>query len=59
MAYLLDDEKVIEREFKPLEKIPNSYPKYVLSMDKFWGNDFNGIKRLNILDFLFTTDFQC
>jgi hypothetical protein len=33
--------------------IKDNYPKYVHSMDdNIWGNDYKGIKRLNIIDFL-------
>lgn len=49
--------KILEkREFKSLEKISDSYPKYVISMDSF---DFsaNGIIHLNIIDFLKSENF--
>lgn len=51
VAYLLADEKVIERKFKVLEMIEDNYPKYVLSLDKV---DFsrNGIIHKNIIDWL-------
>ena len=51
VAYLLADDKIIEREFGQLAKINDNFPKYVLSMDNF---DFSrqGIKHLNIIDFL-------
>ena len=40
-----------EREFKPLKKIADNYPKYVLTMDELpMGED--GIKQANIIDFL-------
>lgn len=50
------DENTRKREFKSLEKIPDSYPKYVISMDSF---DFsaNGIIHLNIIDFLKSENF--
>lgn len=50
------DENTRKREFKPLEKISDSYPKYVISMDSF---DFsaNGIIHLNIIDFLKSENF--
>lgn len=50
------DENTRKREFKSLEKISNSYPKYVISMDSF---DFsaNGIIHLNIIDFLKSENF--
>ncbi len=51
VAYLLADDKIIERKFGQLAKINDNFPKYVLSMDNF---DFSrqGIKHLNIIDFL-------
>lgn len=49
-------ENTRKREFKSLEKISVSYPKYVISMDSF---DFsaNGIIHLNIIDFLKSENF--
>ncbi len=52
VAYLLASEKTIKREFSPLMKIADNYPKYVLSMDELFGSDYEGIKRMNIIDFL-------
>jgi len=52
VTYLLASEKTIKREFSPLLKISDNYPKYVLSMDELFGNDYQGIRRLNIIDFL-------
>lgn len=52
VTYLLASKETEDREFKPLEKINDNYPKMVLSMDKIWGNDRNGIMRKNIIDFL-------
>jgi len=49
----LASEKTIQREFKPLLEVKDNYPKFVLSMDsKIWGDDYHGIKRLNIIEFL-------
>ena len=50
------DENTRKREFKSLEKISDSYPKYAISMDSF---DFsaNGIIHLNIIDFLKSENF--
>lgn len=47
----LNDEKTIEREFKSLLKINDQYPKYVLSLNKM-DLSYNGIKHINIIDFL-------
>lgn len=51
VAYLLVDSSVVEREFRPLLKIGDNFPKYVISGDK---HDFsaNGIIHKNIIDFL-------
>ena len=52
VTYLLASKEVEDREFKPLEKINDNYPKMVLSMDTIWGTNRNGIVRKNIIDFL-------
>jgi predicted AAA+ superfamily ATPase len=52
VAYLLASEETIQREFKPLLLIPDNYPKYVLSMDTLFGNDYEGIQRINLINFL-------
>ena len=51
VAYILADDSVIEREFSALADIPDNYPKWVLSLDKF---DFSreGIIHKNLCDFL-------
>jgi len=52
VCYLLASKETEDREFAPLEKIEDNYPKIVLTMDKFWGGDRNGIIRKNIIEFL-------
>ncbi len=52
VAYLLADPKTVEREFVALEKINDSHPKIVISLDKFPEYDRNGIKWQNLIDFL-------
>lgn len=51
VAYLLADDKVIDREFGAYKGIEDNYPKYVLSMDKY---DFSqdGIIHKNVIDWL-------
>lgn len=51
VAYLLADDKVIEREFGAFREINDNYPKYVLSLDKM---DFSkeGIIHKNMIDWL-------
>ena len=52
VTYSLLDNKVIEREFGVLEKLKDNYPKIVLSLDKYYGENRNGIKWYNLIDFL-------
>ena len=51
VTYLLDSDKVIDREFNAFNTIDDNYPKYVLSLDK---TDFSrdGIIHKNIIDWL-------
>ena len=43
---------VLERELAPLKKISDNYPKYVLTLDDDLDADFDGIKKINVLDWL-------
>ncbi len=52
VGYLLADEKVKNREFGNLLKIKDNHPKMVLSMDKFYPEDYEGIKHRYLIDFL-------
>jgi len=51
VAYLLADESVIQREFSAFNEINDSYPKYVITLDK---TNFSkdGIIHKNIIDWL-------
>lgn len=40
------------RELKPLQIIPNNYEKILLTMDKSYINAYDGIKHMNIIEFL-------
>ncbi len=55
VAYILADDKVIDREFGAYKGIEDNYPKYVLTMDKF---DFSqdGIIHKNVIDWLLEED---
>ena len=46
VAYTLNDKKIIEREFKSLEKIKDSYEKMVITLDDVSLGNKNGIKHL-------------
>lgn len=41
-----------ERELRPLRMIPDNYEKIVLSMDRNFINSYDGIKSLNLIDWL-------
>ncbi len=44
---------ILERELAPLKKISDNYPKYILILDDDLNADFDGIKKINLLDWLF------
>ena len=46
------DEKTLERELKSLQKINDNYPKYILTLDDDPVCDYDGIKKINALDWL-------
>jgi len=48
----LEEERTIKREFGNLEKIPDNYRKIVLSLDKYFPSDYNGIEHRYLPDFL-------
>ena len=52
VSQTIKDEKVRERELRSLESISDNYEKIILTMDKTINNDYNGIKVVNIIDFL-------
>jgi predicted AAA+ superfamily ATPase len=54
VAYLLADQKTIDREFGVLERISDNYQKIVLSMDKVPIGTRNGIRWIHLTDFLLT-----
>jgi predicted AAA+ superfamily ATPase len=52
VCYLLANEETIEREFAPLCKVRDNYPKLIVTMDKFWQIEKDGIKGIHLKDFL-------
>lgn len=52
VAYKLENEQTVSREFGNLLAIDDQYPKYVVTMDEFWKDNIEGIKHLHITDFL-------
>ena len=57
MCYILASEETIEREFGVYKKIPDNYPKYVVSLDEF-DMSRDGIKHKNIKEFLMSKDWD-
>ena len=56
VTYSLSDNSVIEREFGVLEKLKDNYPKIVLPLDKYYGENRNGIRWYNLIDFLLNSE---
>lgn len=57
VAYKLESQATIDREFNPLLEIRDNYPKYVVTMDEFWRDNIDGIKHMHIADFLLMESF--
>ncbi len=52
VAASVRDENTFKREIKSLEKIDDHYAKYILTLDEDMEADYNGIRRINVLDWL-------
>ncbi len=52
VAYTTREKSTLERELIPLQEINNHYPKYILTMDVDPIVDYEGIKKINVLDWL-------
>ena len=48
----LGDEQTLRRELWPLQKLPGSYPKFLLTLDDDPELSHEGIRQFNALDFL-------
>ena len=46
------DKKVLERELRSLEKTGDYYPKFLLTLDVDLEADYNGIRKINVVDWL-------
>ena len=51
VAATVRDEKILNRELKPLLKINDHYPKYLLTLDEDPEGDYQGVRRMNALDY--------
>ncbi len=52
VCYLLASAETERREFAPLMEIKDNHPKWVISMDRDWGDGRDGIRRMYLPDFL-------
>ena len=52
VAYLLADDNVIEREYRSLKRIKDSYKKTVISLDETSFGDDNGIKHYPVWEIM-------
>lgn len=52
VAATVRDETALVRELRPLQKISDNYPKFVLTLDDDPIADYAGVRRVNALDFL-------
>ena len=52
VALTVRDEKVLERELKSLQKTGDHYPKYLITYDMDMEADYDGITKINVVDWL-------
>lgn len=52
VAATVREESTLARELRPLQKITDHYPKYILTLDEDPDADYDGIRRMNALQFL-------
>lgn len=52
VALTVRDDKVLERELKSLQKTGDHYPKVLLTLDMDLETDYDGITKLNVVDWL-------
>lgn len=52
VALSVRDEKVLERELKSLQRTNDYYPKYILTLDRDLEADYDGITKINVIDWL-------
>ena len=52
VALSVRDEKVLERELRSLQKTGDHYPKYLITLDMDLEADYDGITKINAIDWL-------
>lgn len=56
VALTVRDDKVLVRELKSLQKTGDHYPKYLLTLDMDLEADYDGITKINVVDWLLKDD---
>ncbi len=56
VALTVRDEKVLERELRSLQKTGDHYPKTLLTLDMDLETDYDGIKKINVVDWLLSDE---
>jgi predicted AAA+ superfamily ATPase len=57
VAYKMESQPTIDREFSALLALNDHYPKYVVTMDDFFTDTIEGVKHMHISDFLLAKDW--
>ncbi|MGE4454322.1 MAG: ATP-binding protein [Sphaerochaeta sp.] len=52
VAFKLESEETVQREFTPLLAIRDSYPKYVVTMDPHFQDTIEGVRHIGLYQFL-------
>ena len=52
----MTNESTFDREMTPLKNIKDNYEKIVLTLDKFSVGNYEGIKVINLIDWLLEKD---
>lgn len=52
VALTVREESTLQRELSALQSINDHYPKYILTLDLDPNSDYDGIKKINVLDWL-------
>ena len=56
VALTVRDEKVLERELKSLQKTGDHYPKYLITSDMDMEADYDGITKINVINWLLNNE---
>ena len=52
VAFKLESEETVQREFAPLLAIRDSYPKFVVTMDPYFQDTIEGVRHIGLYQFL-------